>query len=571
MAELLQNGAVRMRNGRILWGKDIIQIIDLCELNELLVPPPKVVGGFQGFGGGGGRGPKGDAGPAGIQGPPGIISLVQDEGFNLPLQNTLNFIGDSVSVLNDPGNGRLNITIKDLFASTRIVSSDPTQGTDTTIQDAIDNLPGGGDIYVKPGRYVMPAALTSQPAPITIHGAGIDVTILDFGTVAGKFISIDHDAPINLRNLTVYAGGLAGQYLYDVSASYLGTQTITIENVMVGKFGDTTKSIEGGFLGGALANLTNVTILVQATAASYFADSGPAAPGFAFLLCIGVSCMGIGALREKWGGFKNQVTMTAKACFFGCANFGSCGFVFMEGTTFVGGGTTSTLSSQHFSFFIGCGFGDVALVPANDTIISACDSGSIYVGVERIIDIPTGVDGIAITGCSFASWTVETIRNDGTNVTVSGCVGFVTGRIKVTETTNADNNNYWDIDAASTIVGPNTRVNGAKLDAYSAVTTSAFVTMMGPIVNPRGLQGIGTVENKGSNSIDVMELFTDASGTSTTVTRTVAPAGRILLSLDILAGICQPPYVSYEVQVKDTVNGSHGLPELFFTSQGAML
>lgn len=467
MAELLEDGSIRMRNGRILWGRDLVQIIDVCELSELLVPPPKVVGGFQGFGGGGGRGPAGPAGSPGIQGPPGIISLVQDEGFNLPLQNTLNFIGESVSVTDDPGFGRLNITIRDLFASARIVSSNPAEGTDLTIQDAIDNLPGGGDIYVKPGTYIMPAALTSQPAPITIHGAGIDVTILDFGAVAGKFISIDHDAPINLKNLTVWAGGAAGQYLYDVSTNYLGTEIFEIDNVYVGKSTDATKSIEGVFLGPIFAQVTNLTAILQTTAASYFADSGALTPGLAFILCYNVTAVGTGAQRLKWGGFKNQVGLEAcESSTFGCANFGALGFtVSYGGTGFVGGGTTSALTVTAFSQ-IGSGtyINDAALVLDSFCNVTGLITGPLYSAWDRIIDIPSGATNITITGCVMSGWTVETIRNEGTYVRVSNCVTNAGGsEITVTEVGAANFNSYWDIGAGRTIVGANSLVNNENV------------------------------------------------------------------------------------------------------------
>lgn len=70
--------------------------------------------------------------------------------MNLPLRNALNFIGDGVQAVDNPGAGATDVTINDLYAATRIVSTDPTQGTDLTIQDAVDNLPAeGGTIFIK--------------------------------------------------------------------------------------------------------------------------------------------------------------------------------------------------------------------------------------------------------------------------------------------------------------------------------------------------------------------------------------------------------------------------------------
>lgn len=189
MAELLRDGSIRMRDGRILWGRDVVQIIDVLELNELLVPTLKGIGKARGFGSGGGfgvgggRGAQGNPGPTGTQGPPGIISLVQDEGFNLPLQNTLNFIGSSVSVLNDPGNGRLNITVDDIYAATRVVSLTPGEGTDLTIADAVAALPAaGGTIFVKQGTYPVAATIVIPDKDVTfVFAGGAEITTTGLG------------------------------------------------------------------------------------------------------------------------------------------------------------------------------------------------------------------------------------------------------------------------------------------------------------------------------------------------------------------------------------------------------
>lgn len=468
---------------------------------------------------------------------------------------------------------RSAIEFQDVAAATFVVGIDLIEADFSNIQEAINNAPANGaDIYILPGTYTMTTFLSSVDRPVTLRGGGINATILDFGAVAGKFISIDNDSTINLKALTVWAGNQAGQYLYDVTANYLGHEFVYVEDVMVGKFADTSKDIEGGFIGPILAFLTNVTILLQATAASYFADSGVATPGVNYFTCYDVTAYGQGAQRLKWGGFKNETSFYADACLFGCANFGSCKYVYLSASTILGGGGSSTVTlSSFYCFFIGSGLNDVTVQINNDSTFIGCDSGTQYNLIDRIIDIPAGVNGITITGCNFASWAVETIRNAGSNVNVSGCIGYVTGDVLVTETGAADSNNYWDIDAASTIIGPNSKVNNSKLSPFSTVTTNAFVTALGPLVNPKGLRGSGVIKNTGGNSMDVKELFTDAFGTVSTLTTPVPAGDELQLSLSQNIGTGRPPYVRYEVQVKDTVGGSHTTPSLEFNSQGAML
>src|SRR5258705_1348785 len=183
MAELLKNGSIKMRNGRILWGKDIVQIIDLCELGELLLPAPKVVGGFQGFGGGGGaRGRDGAPGPAGAVGPVGPI------GPQGP-----------------PGPG------PDLFAATRFVSLIPGYGTDLTIAAAIAALPAeGGYIYIKQGIYNIAASLIPTNKPIIFLGSG-DGTILNLGANVISAFTIAFDQRYSFGRFRILGGGVAGQ------------------------------------------------------------------------------------------------------------------------------------------------------------------------------------------------------------------------------------------------------------------------------------------------------------------------------------------------------------------------
>jgi hypothetical protein len=239
MAELLKDGSIRMRDGRILWGRDVVQIIDVLELSELLVPTSKSFGG--GFGGGG-RGVRGLPGPTGTQGLPGIISLVQDEGFNLPLQNTLNFIGDSVSVLNDPGNGRLNITVDDTRAATFVVGPDHADYpmTEAGLIAAIAALPAvGGDIYIREGTIALTATIVLPDKSVRLCGAGYGSTIISIGANAISAFTIPNGLTARriyyIRDLAILGGSVAGQVAFTHSDAGclddLYTDGVAITNV----------------------------------------------------------------------------------------------------------------------------------------------------------------------------------------------------------------------------------------------------------------------------------------------------------------------------------------------------
>jgi hypothetical protein len=457
------------------------------------------------------------------------------------------------------------------------VSNNPDDGTDVTIQDAINNLPAGGDIYVKPGVYVIPAALTSQPGPITIRGSGIGSTILDFGGVAGKFISVEHDAPVNLMDVTVLAGGLPGQHLYDVSSVYTGSNIFIIENVFIGDFNDTSKAIEGVIVGPMFGQLTNVYALLQTTTASYFADSTVATLGFCFLLCSNVTGIGQGPERLKWGGFKNRAGIVADmGSIFGVANFGDLGFLESEGggTSFVGGGGTSSLTLPRFTVAgDGTFFNDVILVlETGEICLSGVETGPIYSAVVRSVDIPDGVSYVRITSCSFTGWTSETIRNGGQHVIFKSPL-TVSGIPTVLEIGNADFNQYDGIgDAGSTIIGPSSIINGVlRKDVRASVTTDVFVAVVDHR-NQKGVIGIGTVKNTGGvNSMDVRETVTDAFGVTASVTSVVAPGADLLLNPEVNKGAARPSYVSYMVEVRSTVAGTPTTYDLSHSTEGAML
>jgi hypothetical protein len=102
-------------------------------------------------------------------------------------------------------------------------------------------------------------------------------------------------------------------------------------------------------------------------------------------------------------------------------------------------------------------------------------------------------------------------------------------------------------------------------------TTNALVEIVPTITNPKGLFGIGVVKNTdGANSLDVKESFTDAFGTTSTLTTTVTFGSSLLLGLQQNIGTGVPPYVSYKAEIIDTVAGNHATFVSHFTSQGAL-
>jgi hypothetical protein len=209
MAKRLSDGTIQLKDGRIIYGNNLVLAQDLCEIVPLCVPPPAwpfVSGG--GGGGGGGTGTPGRNGVQGVQGPAGAFGGPQGaQGFQgsggLGPQGPQGFQGlvgsgaqgnqgtqgnqgnqgnQGSGIQGNQGNqgnqgvfgtqgfqGALN---PDIFAATRVVDAGGT-GTDTTIAAAIAALPAeGGDIYIKQGTYAQAATLVLPNKNIRIRGSG---------------------------------------------------------------------------------------------------------------------------------------------------------------------------------------------------------------------------------------------------------------------------------------------------------------------------------------------------------------------------------------------------------------
>jgi hypothetical protein len=244
---LLQNGLVETDCGAVVPPQTPATIQDLLCLQKFInqaLAQTSFPGFFRGGGGGGGpaggggTGSRGPQGPQGIQGPPGPINQIQDEGVDLPVESALNFIGSGVSAVDNPVAGSTDITIEDIYAATRIVSSEPAEGTDLTIQAAIDNLPTeGGLIFVKEGTYTIAAPIALSDKSIIIVGAG-DATVIDVGVNAISAFTIPvltAMREIVFKDFKAIGGSVAGQILFQNNDTS-GLISMLAENIRASGF-----------------------------------------------------------------------------------------------------------------------------------------------------------------------------------------------------------------------------------------------------------------------------------------------------------------------------------------------
>ena len=139
--------------------------------------------GPAGSGSGSGSGAQGAQGPAGVgaqgaQGPAG--SGAQGAQGNTGPQGNQ---GGSGAQGAQGAQGTAGAGGDDTFVATRLVAA-VDEGTDLTIQDAIDNLPaGGGAVYIKQGTFSLTTTVSLPDKPVEIIGTG-DGTIISLGANA---------------------------------------------------------------------------------------------------------------------------------------------------------------------------------------------------------------------------------------------------------------------------------------------------------------------------------------------------------------------------------------------------
>jgi hypothetical protein len=113
---------------------------------------------------------------------------------------------------------------------------------------------------------------------------------------------------------------------------------------------------------------------------------------------------------------------------------------------------------------------------------------------------------------------------------------------------------------------PGSGGSGAVLRNFFGLTTNALVALF-DAVSFDGLIGIGTIKNTDlANSLDIRETVIDTFGVTSHHTTTVAPGDTYLLDLQTNFPTSVPPYISYQVEVVDTVGGSHAAFDLWMTT-----
>jgi hypothetical protein len=396
--------------------------------------------------------------------------------------------------------------------ATLVVAPLPSDGDYTDIQSAINALPAaGGLIFVREGTYFPTSTIVMPDKSVMIRGCGsstvIDLTLAG-GNPAFSFAGISSNRIFGFADLKITGNGTLGQNFVQVAS----TTTIFVHNVEVAVFIDKLVKVTGG----------NPTL--------WFSDC-PA------LIISGQMWNGAGTFRISNSFIQSSSTNPIS---------GSPLVISSDSDVFANnGGTTMLLAAS--SSFVGGKLNVNGLIQPNGT---QCRFDGVYV----IGQLDLTVSGYASAiGCIFSGSPPANILIATTHNIISGCQ-FPSAVNALTESGAADFNRYDSCDNLSgTIIGSNSKVDGASVVAKSGSTTGSFVsvfTVSAPFAGH--LDGIGTLKNTGANPMEVRETVTDAFGTTDSAT-TPVPAGMDLpLDLRTNFGTARPPHGAYTVEVRHT-------------------
>ncbi len=452
--------------------------------------------------------------------------------------------------------------------ATLTVAKRPGLGDATSLQSAIDKLPpDGGVVIVGEGRFSVPATIDIPAKPIAIIGSGPS-TILDLGTnTVPMFKIVDGSKRYVFEGFSAEAADLAGQTLFAFDTPLvIGTlrSEFCVRNVWAettgAQFDKIFEKLGGSdqipkvisdcrlrarATGIAIDALSGFEFVGGVLEGSIPSGGGIPLKGTGVTLVLSGTASITGDFVNSTFAMESSATMT-----FLAGTMTGCLFVAASGTTITS--LVHLIAGSGSRKFIGCTFQALAAT------------------VERgLLSSGTGTR-LEVIGCDFAGpFTMEGVKTAGTGEIYVGNRGF-----KVTEFSTADANRYDSNEgfAASTIIGPDSLVDGVRRKSVSGGATVDALVEVFTHTNQKGVIGVGTIKNThGTNSLTVRETAEDFFGTTATLDTPVAGGGTSFFILDptVTIGTARPPYKSYKVEVRSTVPATPATYDLQHATHGA--
>lgn len=493
-------------------------------------------------------------------------------------------------------------------AATLVVHPTAGIGDATTIEDAVAMIVtmGGGEIFLREGTYAPAATIDLPDLPISIKGVGNGVVITSPSGLPLFSVTTGFTSRYFFSGFSVTGDDSVGNALInldsDVDVSFVEVHTSSVRDIVVTSgapevsfsfcsFSMTAANNWSFWRGSATGGLL-IWDYVDVTVGATQSTAG----------IVGVPDWEVTGSYIGGGGPAKTVCDCGKVTFQGFRMHKIRLFANGDGSTMVNveGIDSRYALSNARSSIVGSTFTTPTLV---DNQIIICDgpggtggvncdiaiSGCTFDGSNIVFEgIGVEVLGVVISGCSFSNIgagnatdgavTLGSFAN--AEMTVIGCKFFNTSPDQPIYEFNINTiRGFYDNNlgaANSVIISPFSTIDGVRRFGGgvtppgdgTGTTTAAFVELF-THKNKNGVVGTGHAKNTGGvNSMDVRISVTDAFGTSANATSTVAPGADLLLDPAANIGTARSPYVSYKVEVKDTVAASHTTFNTQFSSTG---
>lgn len=433
---------------------------------------------------------------------------------------------DSRLLVSDGANWKVTASLgvsSEVYAATRVVSLIPGDGTDTTIQSAVLNLPPeGGLIFIKQGTYNISSTIDLPSGKnIAFVGCG-ESTILQGGAGVALF-QIVAGAPsrtVILSNMTIKGTGSLGDVI--VTSQSANFQYVLLERCFLGLL-------------------------------SVFTGSGGVRPAFIRLAeCIhplnGPFVM-LGGFASLAGG--SQIELISSGLNFNQFFNLDPALIFCVDSAIGGDIGGEFIRAAARSVFVGSAFTEVDLQLKGASVVDGCSFS-----FSRLTLDP-GSDGSVVSGCQFSnpfpggpSLVVNSSKNTISGVSFAG--------ITQTISTGTVGDNVFDgiNDYSGASIFSNSFVEGSRTLSTSGDSQDIFVDVL-TCENPVGVMFEGTVRNTGGvNSMEVQETAVDLFGSTGTKTTTVTPGNDLIVTSSQQVGTARPPYKSYKISIKSTIPGA---------------
>ena len=432
---------------------------------------------------------------------------------------------DSRLLVSDGANWKVTASLgvsSEVYAATRVVSLIPGDGTDTTIQSAVLNLPPeGGLIFIKQGTYNISSTIDLPSGKnIAFVGCG-ESTILQGGAGVALF-KIVAGAPsrtVILSNMTIKGTGSSGDVI--VTSQSANFQYVLLERCFLGLLSVFTGS------GGARLAFIRLAECIHPL-------NGP------FIM--------LGGFANLAGG--SQIELISSGLNFNQLFNLDPALIFCVDSAIGGDIGGEFIRAAARSVFVGSAFTEVDLQLKGASVVDGCSFS-----FSRLTLDP-GSDGSVVSGCQFSnpfpggpSLVVNSSKNTISGVSFAG--------ITQTISTGTVGDNVFDgiNDYSGASIFSNSFVEGSRTLSTSGDSQDIFVDVL-TCENPVGVMFEGTVRNTGGvNAMEVKETAIDLFGSTGTKTTTVPPVNDLIVTSSQQVGTARPPYKSYKISIKSKIPG----------------